>query len=180
MYIIDIPEKELWSSKKEEFYKIAHTTLRLEHSLLSISKWESKWHKSYFETKNKTDEEAMDYLRCMSIDHNIDPMVYYALTDQDLEGLNAYINDPMTATTIYNPVEKAKRREKVTSELVYYLMISFGIPVEFQKWHINRLLTLIEVFQVKNQPQKKRSKAELAKYYAELNAKRCKEWGTRG
>lgn len=178
---LEIPETtDLWDSANEEFISVPKTTLRLAHSLVSISKWEAHWHKSYFETRDKTSEEAMDYIKCMTIDRNVDPLVYYVLSEKDVAKIEAYLNDPMTATKIYNPTEQTKNREKLTSELIYYLMISYNIPVEFERWHINRLLTLLEVFQVKTTPPKKRSRAELAKYYAELNAKRCKEWGTSG
>ena len=172
---IPAPKSEQWDEKKEEFVYTTHgkdTTLSLEHSLVSISKWESKWHKSWIDSKDKTDEETIDYIRCMTITQNVDPEVYSRLTRENINKINEYINDPMTA--VYFPQEKNKKksRDTVTSELIYYWMISQNIPVEFQKWHLNRLLALIRVCSMKNDPGKKMSTNELMRRNTDINKAR--------
>lgn len=125
-------------------------------------------------------EETRDYARCMTLTQNVDPKVYSRLTNADIEAINAYISDPMTATHIYKDKTGQQSRETITSELIYYWMIALNIPFECQKWHLNRLLTLIEVCSIKNQPPKKRSRKELMKRNSALNAERRKRLGTKG
>ena len=148
--------KDLWDEESERFYSLKPVDLQLEHSLISISKWEAKWHKSFIDTNDKTDEEALDYIRCMTIGPKVDDRVYENLSLENQRTIEEYINDPMTATVINTlPTSSdqgsaGKKKEKVTSELIYYWMIKIGIPVEFEKWPINRLLKLIELFQAKD------------------------------
>ena len=179
MLEITIPEIELFDNVKQEFVTIEEQTLQLEHSLVSISKWESKWHKLFLSNKEKTDEETLDYIRCMTLTENVDPKVYLGLTDSNVKAINAYIEDPMTATTISDSGGK-NNREQVSSELIYYWMIAQNVPVEFQHWHLNRLLTLLRVCSVKNAPPKQSSKSELASRYAAMNAARRKKLNTKG
>ena len=177
MLQITIPDLELWDEDNEQFVKIKGTTLQLEHSLVSISKWESKWHKSYLNTKEKTVEETIDYIRCMTITQNVNPLIYLNLPDEQIQKIIDYIEDPMTATTI-NDIRKEDKRKKpeiITSELIYYWMTALNIPPEYQKWHINRLITLIRVCEIKNRAPEKKNPKEVAKSYAELNkARRAK------
>lgn len=184
MLKLTIPKQELFNNKTQEFIYIKEQVLQLEHSLVSISKWESKWLKPYFSKKQKTKEEVIDYIRCMTITQNVDPNVYYGLKDEHYILIEQYIENPMTATVINNdPVLNKKKKNKsfITSEIIYYWMISLNIPMEFQKWHINRLLTLIRVCQIKNEPNdKKYSKTELARHYSELNKQRRKELNSSG
>lgn len=185
MLKIVIPKQELFNNQTSEFIYIKEQTIQLEHSLVSISKWESKWLKPYFSKNKKTREELIDYIRCMTISQNIDPNVYYGLTEENYSLITKYIESPMTATVInddgFDNKNAKKNKTFITSELIYYWMISLNIPIEFQKWHINRLLTLIRVCQIKNSPDnKKRSKSEVAKYYSELNKKRRKELNSSG
>jgi len=173
MLEITIPSREYWDEAKSEFVSIKSTTLQLEHSLISLSKWESKWRKAFLAKNNKTDEETLDYIRCMTLNKNVDPNVYYSLTQEDINKIVEYINDPMTATTIQDYSHtKHSVNGTVTSELIYYWMIQCQIPVEFEKWHINRLLTLIRVCEIKSGGGKKMSKREIMNHNAALNAKR--------
>ena len=174
MLQIIVPERELWDEKKEEFVYIKKQKLQLEHSLVSISKWESKWCKPYFSKENKTHEEIIDYIRCMTITQNVDPYVYYALSNDNMEQIQKYIKAPMTATIFSKEPKGGSSREVVTAEIIYYWMISLGIPLECQKWHFNRLFTLIKVCNIKNQPPKKRSRRDIMSQHAALNAARRK------
>ena len=174
MLQIIVPERELWDEKKEEFVYIKKQKLQLEHSLVSISKWESKWCKPYFSKENKTHEEIIDYIRCMTITQNVDPYVYYALSNNNMEQIQKYIKAPMTATIFSKEPKGGSSREVVTAEIIYYWMISLGIPLECQKWHFNRLFTLIKVCNIKNQPPKKRSRREIMSRHAAVNAARRK------
>lgn len=186
MLQIIIPAREasdLWDEKNEEFIPIPamkEQTLQLEHSLIALSKWESKWCKPFFSRDEKTNEEIIDYIRCMTITANVKPEVYYGLTNENLKEVTDYINAPMTATTFSNRNKGGTGREKITSELIYYWMIAFGIPSEYQKWHLNRLLTLIRICEIKNEPQKKMSKGELMSRNRALNAARKKKLNSHG
>ena len=174
MLHIIVPARELWDEEKEEFVYVKKQNLQLEHSLVSISKWEKKWHKPYLSKEKKTHEEILDYIRCMTITQNVDPYVYYCLTDDNMEQIQKYIEDPMTATTFSKESKGGSSREVVTAEIIYYWMISLGIPFECQKWHFNRLFTLIKVCSIKNQPPKKRSRREIMSQHAAVNAARRK------
>ena len=150
MLTITIPAREMFDDKTQRFLSTKEQTLQLEHSLVSLSKWESKWNKPFLSKDEKTTEETLDYIRCMTITQNVDPDIYNGLTSSNIESINKYIDAPMTATTFHNDNQKGRGREIVTSELIYYWMISHNIPMECQKWHLNRLLTLIRVCNVKN------------------------------
>ena len=180
MLTITVPSSEYWDDNKQEFIEVKGGTLKLEHSLVSIAKWESKWCKSFLNTKEKTDEETMDYIRCMTLTQNIDPNIYSQLSLQNVEDIKNYINAPMTATVFADTGDKSTNREVVTAELIYYWMIAYNIPFECQKWHINRLLTLVRVCGVKNNPPKKMGKGELMRRNAALNAARRRQLNTKG
>ena len=180
MLEITIPAIEKWDPIKEELLYTKEQTLRLEHSLVSLSKWESKWCKVFLSKEPKTIEETIDYVRCMTITQNVDPGVYYDLTQENINQINSYIEAPMTATYFSQNKYSKPSREQITSELIYYWMISFNIPFECQKWHLNRLLTLIRVCNVKNQPTKKMSTREIMNRNAALNAQRRAQLGSKG
>lgn len=180
MLRITVPAAEFWDEIHEEFIYKKEQTLQLEHSLVSLSKWESKWNKAFLGKQEKTDEEILDYVRCMTLTQNVDPEVYTRLSAVNYLEINAYIEAPMTATYFSEDKQAKGNREVVTSELIYYWMISYNIPVEFQKWHLNRLLTLIRVCNIKNSPPKKRSKRELMRRNAALNAARRSRLGSKG
>lgn len=179
MLKITIPETDLFDEVTEEFIHVKEQTLQLEHSLVSLSKWESKWCKSFLFTKEKTLEETLDYIKCMTLTQNVSPYVYRCLTRENIQAINDYISAPMTAT-YFSDDKSGRGREIVTSELIYYWMIALSIPFECQKWHLNRLLTLIRVCNIKNQPPKKMSRSAIMSRNAALNAARRKQLGTHG
>lgn len=181
MLRIVIPAIEGWDDAKEQFVEIEkEQVLQLEHSLVSISKWESKWCKSFINTKEKTAEEILDYIQCMTITQNVPLTVYMRLTDENIKQINDYIGAPMTATYFSDEKTGRSSREIITSELIYYWMIALNIPPEYQKWHLNRLLTLIRVCNVKSQPPRKMSDREIMSRNAALNASRRKKLNTKG
>lgn len=163
---------DLWDEVNGKFVSIKEQTLVVEHSLVSISKWEAKWKKPFLSIngEQKTAEELLDYIRCMTI-NKVDPRVYSIMPYWVMKEIDDYIADPMTATT-FNEVNSHTGREVITSEVIYYQMLSYGIPYEFERWHLNRLITLIRIFAIKNGPQKKMSKAEAAAYQRAINDKR--------
>ena len=180
MLQITVPASEWFNEATNEFINYKEQTLQLEHSLVSLSKWESKWCKPFFSKKEKSLEETLDYIRCMTLTKNVDESVYSRLTRDNIEAINKYIEAPMTATYISQSRNGGVNNETVTSELIYYWMISLQIPFECQKWHLNRLLKLVQVCNVKNSPPKKMSKRERASSYASLNAARRQRMNTRG
>lgn len=179
MLTITIPSGELFDEEKQEFITSKEQKLQLEHSLVSLAKWESKWCKPFLSKTKKTPEESIDYIRCMTITQNVDPDVYNFITEGNLAEVSSYIEAPMTATTI-NDHSVAKNREIITAEIIYYWMIALNIPFECQKWHLNRLLTLINVANVKNKPPKKMGKAAIMRRNSALNAARRKRFNTKG
>lgn len=175
-----VPEREFYDPNSCRFIMIRETRLELEHSLLSISKWEAKWHKPYLSLEEKTPEEAMDYIRCMSLIPGIDPNVFYGIDRKNSEKIRNYISDPMTATTVKH-LDKRPNREIITNEIIYYWMAEFGIPFDpCQKWHLNHLMALIEVAAAKSQPPKKMPKKEWLNQRAALNAQRRARYNTTG
>ena len=182
MLRIEVPlGAEEWDEKKQEFVYPKVQVLQLEHSLVSLSKWESKWHKPFYSKANMSDEETLDYIKCMTLTKNVDPDVYKYLTRENVKDVIDYIGNPMTATTFYNEGKGGTSREVITSELIYYWMIASNIPFDpCQKWHLNRLITLIRVCGVKNSPPKKRSKRDIMSRNAALNASRRKQMNTKG
>lgn len=181
MLQIVVPGKEMFDEETQTFSQTKDVTLKLEHSLLSISKWESKWCKPFL-LRNKKDHhtktEMLDYVKCMTLNSNVPKEVYNALTPANMKAIQAYINHPMTATTVTN-IKKTFNNEIVTSEIIYYWMIACKIPFECEKWHINRLIMLIKVCNAKNNPEKM-SKRELLTHNRALNAARRKALKTKG
>lgn len=155
-------------------------TLEMEHSLVSLSKWESEFEKPFLSDADKTPEEVLWYIEAMVQTPNVPIDVFQALKPEHIEEINKYIAAKMTATWFPKDRPSGKSREVITSEIIYYWMISCNVPVEFQHWHLNRLLTLIQVCQRKNAPPKRRSKAEIARMQHELNAQRRAESGSSG
>ena len=180
MLRITIPARELYDEQKCEFVSTKEQTLQLEHSLVSLSKWESKWCKAFLSKSEKTYEETIDYIKCMTLTQNVDPSVYNYLTQENIMQINAYIEAPMTATYFAEDKNPKRNNETVTSELIYYWMIALQIQFECQKWHLNKLLTLIRVCNIKNSPPKKRSRREILSQNAALNAARRKQFNTSG
>lgn len=183
MLQITINPSEQWDEEREEFIYIRGQTLNLEHSLVSVSKWESKWRKPFISRKEISLEETIDYIRCMTITQNVDPQIYKFLTNKDIDIIQQYIDEPMTATTFFELDDissKSSMQHTITAELIYYWMITLNIPIEFQKWHLNKLLTLIRLCSVQNAPKKKLSKNEIRRRNEMLNEARKKKFNTRG
>lgn len=179
MLQIELPNLEMFNDETQEFINVKGRTLNLEHSLISLSKWESKWRLPFLEQKNFTEEQLIDYIKFMTIDKNVDPNVYYAITDEIYEEIRKYIDSPMTATW-FNDRNMTPSREIITAEIIYCSMIQLNIPFECQKWHLNRLLTLIKVCNIKNSTQKKMSKGEIFARNRALNEARRKEMNSKG
>lgn len=180
MLRITIPETEMWNDETQEFVSGKETTIQLEHSLLSLSRWESKWNKAFLSKKDKTREELVDYVRCMTLNRDVDPELYLRLTPSNFKEIEEYISAPMTATYFRDEKIMGRNRETVTAELIYYWMISLNIPFECQKWHLNRLLALIKVCSLKNTPPKKMSKTAVMQQNRALNEARRKKLHSRG
>ena len=180
MLYITIPAQELFDESTMEFINAKEQTLQLEHSLVSLSKWESRWCKPFLTNRKKTDEETLDYIKCMTLTQNVKPETYNRLTAENINKIQEYINAPMTATTFYEESKGKGNKEQTTAELIYYWMIALNIPMDCQKWHLNRLLTLIRVCNIKNQPPKKKSQREIMMQNRALNEARRKKYNTTG
>lgn len=179
MLKITIPASEFFDERNNEFVYIKEQSLQLEHSLVSLSKWESKWCKPFLTKEIKTTEETIDYIRCMTLTQNIPSEIYLGVTSKNIREVRDYIEAPMTATIISNR-DKKTNKEIITAEIIYYWMVALTIPFECQKWHLNRLLTLVNVCNIKNQPAKKMSKRELMNRNTALNAMRKQALNTKG
>lgn len=181
MLILEIGRDEYYDEEKEMFIVGKKTKLQLEHSLVSISKWEANWETAFLSNTEKTLEQSIDYIRCMTIHGDKDPTVYDHITTAQLEEVQAYITKKMTATTITSRGPKRPGRKIITSEVIYYWMTVHGIPFDpCEKWHLNRLLMLIEVASAENGPKEKMSRREQMAQQRALNMSRCAKLGTRG
>lgn len=179
MITINLKEEELYDSSKQEFFTVKAKTIQLEHSLVSIQKWEQKWHVPFLLDRKKTTEQELDYFRCMSINGPISDTDLMRLTADDVNRLNDYINDPMTATKfVENP--KGRGQKILTAEMLYSRMISYGIPFECRKWHLNSLMTLIRVCYEDNRPKKKMSKRDTYNRYNQIEAANRRKYGLHG
>lgn len=180
MLQITVKGTELYDEATNRFIIVKGTTLQLEHSLVSLSKWESKWKTYYLNNDKITPEMSLDYVRCMTLTQCVDPRVYNYLTDENMNEIRAYIDDPMTGTT-FKKSNRPPSRQIVTSEIIYYWMVALQIPFDpCQKWHLNRLLTLIRVCDEKNSPKKKMSRREAMNQQKSLNAARRAKHHTTG
>lgn len=180
MLHITIPAVEQWDEINERFIQTKEQKLVLEHSLVSLSKWESKWCKPFLSKQEKTQEEIIDYVRCMTITQNVSPDVYKYLTRETLKQINDYIDAPMTALRFNDGENKTGKNQKITGEIIYYWMIAFNIPSEYRKWHLNKLMALIKVCDRKNRPKKKISRKDKISQFAALNAARRKQLNSKG
>lgn len=172
-----VPEQ--WDEKKEEFIPPVVATIELEHSLVSLSKWESKYCKPFISTESKTNEETLDYIKFMTLTPDVDPSVYEHLSERNINAINEYIDAPMTATTVPN-TNTGGGRETVTAELVYYWMIALTIPPQYDTWHLNKLLTLIKVCNFKNQTPKPLSRQDAISRNKAINEANRKKYNTKG
>lgn len=180
MLQITVPATELYDEVHDVFINTKEQVLQLEHSLVSLSKWESRWCKPFLTKTEKSLEESIDYVRCMTLTQNVDPDIYKFLTQQNMDAISTYIQAPMTATTFAKDDKRATGKEIITAEIVYYWMVALTIPFECQKWHLNRLLTLINVCNIKQQPSKKMSRKDLMSRQRALNESRRASLNTEG
>lgn len=181
MLHIEIPDREYFNDETSEFITLKAVELDMEHSLISLSKWESKWHKPFLDNENLTKEEMIDYFKCMTVSNRkIDPIIYHTFPAEVINEINDYIENPMTATWFSDSANDAPSREIITSEIFYYWMLKLNIPFECEKWHINRLLTLIRVCSIKDAPKKKMSNSEIMERNRRLNEERKKKMNTAG
>jgi hypothetical protein len=177
---LEIPEREFYDEISSSIIVTKKESLQLEHSLVSLSKWESKLCKPFLSKDHKTTEETIEYIKCMTITQNIKPEVYFNLSNEAFNQIEEYINLPMTATWFNDNPNAQKRREVITAEVIYYWMITHNVPMECQKWHLNRLLTLIKVCNIKNQPPTKQGRKEILSNRAALNQARRSQYKTKG
>lgn len=174
-----INKQEFWDDENQEFVYTKPCKLQLEHSLVSVSKWESKWCKPFLEKDEKTLEQTIDYIRCMTITQNVSNEVYDHLPPEVFISVKNYIDAPMTATW-FKEQKKSGKKEIITTELIYYWMTVYNIPMECQKWHLNRLMTLIRICDIKNNKPEKRSKKEMLAERQALNEQRRAQNSTKG
>lgn len=179
MLELTIPRRTFFKESTNEFVEFNEIKLKLEHSLISLSKWESKKKKPFLSDKKHSKSDMIYYIECMSLDSSIDPRVYHTIPDDFYQIICDYIEDSMTATTISDNSTNSNR-DIVTSEIIYYWMIELGIPFECQKWHLSRLMMLIRVCSIKKGPQKKMSKREILEQNRKLNEERRKKYKTKG
>lgn len=177
MLTITVPLAEGFSDEKQEFVVTDSFELELEHSLVSLSKWESRHEKPFLSKHEKTPEESIAYLKDMCLTENVPDEIWEKLSQKNLSDINAHINAKMTATWFNESNSKDQTNETITAELMYYWMVGLQIPFECQYWHLNRLITLVKVCNMKNQPEKKLSKQEAMQRHRELNEQRRKSNG---
>ena len=182
--IPDRPKQEYWDEERERFvYEEAkkECVLQLEHSLISLSKWESKWHKSFLSKKDKkTREETIDYIKCMTLTQNVDPSVYDRITNENIKQINEYISNPMSAAHFPEEPKGKINNEPIIADLIYYWMVTLNIPFTCEKWHLNRLIALIRVCNIKNAPPNKTSARDIMSRNAAINEANKKRFKTRG
>ena len=180
MLRITIPPGEYWDELTQEFVSSEGQVIMMEHSLASVAKWEARWKKAFLGNEKRTRIETSDYFRCMTLTKDVDPSIFKMLQADTIEMINRYINDPMTATTFREVEQRRFSRRVLTSEVIYAWMAALQIPFECDKWHLNRLMTLIRVCSIESQPKKKQSTREIMSQNSALNAERRKRLGTTG
>lgn len=177
-----LPKLDVWDEKAEEFKEFGGIQVELEHSLYTISQWESKWKIPFANTKGLTREQLLDYIMnfmCQTPD--VPTNAWLAMSQKELQTISDYLEDPACATTIKSrPYGHGGKKEVVSAELIYFYMTQFGIPFECERWHLNKLMKLIDVCAIKNAPPKKMGRKEAAIQQAQLNAARRAKTGSRG
>lgn len=180
MLTITVGATEVYDENAKAFTTHGGVELQLEHSLISLSKWESEFEKPFLGKDDKTVEETLGYIRCMVLTPNPPGDFLQKLSQENVEAINRYIERKMTATWFSDQPSAPKSREVITSELIYYWMSLFSIPFECEAWHLNRLFTLIRICNIKQSKPQKMSRAEVMQRNRELNAQRRTQLGTAG
>jgi hypothetical protein len=180
MLTIVVPGVEMFDDVTQEFTTEGDVVLELEHSLVSLSKWESKHEKPFLGNDDKSTEDVIDYIKCMTLTPEVPEVIFQKLSEHNIKLINEYIEAKMTATWFSDMPGAPKSREVITAEIIYYWMVAFNIPFECERWHLNRLFTLIRVCSIKQSKPRQMSKTEIARQNAELNAQRRAKYGTRG
>jgi hypothetical protein len=173
-----IPERRFLNEKTNEFITVPERTLRLEHSLVSLSKWEEKWHKPFLSC-DKDEAMSRDYIRCMCLDDEVPGYIFETMSDETIEQIVKYIDDPHTATTLPKNTGGSSG-PAVTAEIIYWWMIALNVPAQYETWHLGRLLTLINVCSIKSKPGKKMSRSDIYSRNKALNAARRAKYGVPG
>lgn len=179
MLTLQLPELELFDEAKSKFVTSPAVSLTLEHSLVSLSRWESKWEKPFLSDEKKTTEETYSYISVMGVDDEIPLELIERISQDQFKEINSYIESKMTATW-FKDVPGSRSYEVITAEIIYYWMVALNIPPEYDRWHLNKLFTLIKVVNEKNKPPKKMSRNEQMAQQRALNEQRLKQYGTRG
>lgn len=180
MMTLTFEDSEFFDENKSEFFSVKGQTIELEHSLVSVSKWEAKWKIPFLSREPKTKAQTIDYIRCMTKTQHVNPLLYELITSEQIEEVYRYMNDPMTATTISKPEGKGSTPKIITSEEIYASMVEFRVPEGYQKWHFNRLIILLRVLEERSKPKKKMRKGDIARQRRSLNAARRARLGTKG
>ena len=180
MLRITVPAQEMWDEENEQFVYGDEVTLELEHSLVSLSKWESKHHKAFLTKKEKTAEEHLDYIKCMTLTEDVPDEVYSRLTQENVDQIVAYIEDPMSATYYFDDKKQTGSRDVMTAEYIYYCMFANNIPLDFENRHLNKLIAIIKMCGLKNSPPKKMSKSDIANRHRQINAANRAKYHTKG
>lgn len=179
MLRITVPGGDMFDEEKNKFRTIKGQTIELEHSLISISKWESKWKKAFLSRSPRNEDEIRDYVRCMTVTPGVNPDLYLCLTTENIRDIQAYIDDTMSATVFRGGGAPKGTPKPKTSEQIYGAMVLLGIPFECQKWHLNRLLNLIHECEILNDGGKM-SQKDSARCMSQMNAMRRAKHHTRG
>lgn len=180
MLRITITGEEFYDEVTETFSGSGDTVIDLEHSLVSLSKWESEFQKPFLSAGSKTTNEIFGYIRAMILTSEYPDDIFARLDDQNLEKINTYIESKQSATTFAEIGKPPNRKEVITGELIYYWMVSFNIPFECESWHLNRLFSLIRICNIKQSKPRKMSRSEIAARNRSLNAQRKEQLGTTG
>lgn len=180
MLRIIIEGDELFDESTNEFSRVGDIVIDLEHSLVSLSKWESMYQKPFLSSEKRSTEEIFGYLKAMMLDADIDSNLVRRFSQKTIDQIQEYIDSSQSATTFGNMPARNGPGEVITSELIYYWIVSYNIPFEVERWHLNRLFSLIRICNLKNSKPKRMSRNEIAQRNRELNAQRRAELGTSG